>query len=211
MQVVKASESVTANQLANNDQPDNFIEGVDYRLLQNASIDNAIELDQLQQVVDIEIFYWYGCEPCQQTEQALSEYLQTRSELTVRRTPLVAYLSWRPQAYLQPMLEQLEGSVQLPSQDELYRQCIEDCSVFSDLPASIEWIKQRYNINEMPRLDESKIWQTEKNYRKRANSFSISQVPTIIIRESYITDANSAKSLPRLMAIIEHLLGKSPN
>lgn len=188
-----------------------FVEGEDYRQIAAKDLDFADELDQLQQVADIEVFYWYGCEPCFQVEQALTEYLQEYPQIKVVRTPLVAHLSWRPQAYIQPLMEQLNGELALPTPVDIYQTCLEDCSVFDSYSAIKLWFQQDLSLTELPYVDESKIWQSEKNYRKRADSFSISQVPTIIIRETYAVDANSAKSVSRMIQIINFLLTEKAN
>lgn len=181
---------------------------LDYDLLPSRQIDDVSDLEALQQVADIEIFYWYGCAACLKVEKRLNEYLANYPELNVRRTPLVAYVDWRPQAYIQPLLEQLEGKVQTPSVEEIYQQCLEDCTFFESYESTLAWLKARYQINEMPVIDEPKIWAAEKMYRQRAKTFSISQVPTIIIKEQYVTDANRAKSTERLIQIVDHLLNR---
>lgn len=188
-----------------------FVEGEDYRLIAAKDLDFADELDQLQQVADIEVFYWYGCEPCLQVEQALTEYLQDYPQIKIVRTPLVAHLKWRPQAYIQPLMEQLNSDLALPTPIDIYQTCLEDCSAFDSYPAIKLWLQQDLSLTELPYVDESKIWQSEKNYRKRADSFSISQVPTIIIRETYAVDANSAKSVSRMIQIINFLLTEQAN
>ena len=181
---------------------------IDYRLVPPRQIDQVTDLTQLQKVADIEIFYWYGCADCLKVENQLDEYLAKFPELTVKRTPLVAFPAWRAQAYLQPLLAQLEGKVQTPSKQEIYRQCIEDCSFFESYESTLAWLKAKYQINQMPTINEAEIWRAEKKFRERAESFSISQVPTIIIKEQYITDANAAKTTQRLIAIVDHLLNQ---
>lgn len=188
-----------------------FVEGEDFRRIDSSNLDVAVELEQLQQVADIEVFYWYGCEPCYQVEQALSEYLQGRPQIKIVRIPLVAHLKWRPQAYIQPLMEQLTGDLSLPSSSDIYQACLSDCSVFDSYPAIKQWLQQQSSLVEIPYIDEAQIWQAEKNYRKRADSFSISQVPTIIIREAYAVDANSAKSVSRMIDIIDYLLTTKVN
>ncbi|WP_196140022.1 hypothetical protein [Aliikangiella sp. G2MR2-5] len=180
--------------------------GKDYRLLGSRTIDSATDLSQLQKVADIEIFYWFGCTSCLQAEQAIESYAKDHPELVVKKTPLIPFPSWRAQAYIQPMIEQLEGKVQLPTREQLYQQCISDCSPFASFELIKSWLKTQYSIEELPRLDEPAIWQAEKNFRKRAQSFSISQVPTIIVREAYATDANSTGSVQRLVEVVDYLL-----
>ncbi len=179
-----------------------FVQGKDFWLLPQ----NAEATLQLQSGADLEIFYWYGCQVCQQVEQKLRDYVNAHPELTVQRTPLVAFVSWRPQAYIQPMWEQWKESIPLPDQNTIYNQCITDCSVFSTFEDIKRWVKGQSQINELPTLDEAEIWKAEKNFRKRAESFSISQVPTIIVRGSYVVDANSAKTLDRMMTLVDYLL-----
>ena len=188
---------------------DQFVSGIDYQVIQSQSMDMLDELDQLQKVVDIEVFYWYGCSSCQQFELALSEYLKSHPDIEVKRTPLVAHIKWREQAYIQPILFQLQAllpDTELPSSEALYQACIADCSVFDSYEKILLWMQQNLQLAELPRLDEASIWQVEKDLRKRADYYSISQVPTIIIRESHSVDANSAKSLTRLINIVDHLL-----
>jgi len=180
----------------------------DYWDLPTRQIDQVSDLSELQQVADIEIFYWYGCEPCMKVEQRLSEYLAAYPEVTVKRTPLVALSSWRAQAYVQPLIEQLEGKVQTPSNMDIYQQCLEDCTFFESFESTKSWLKAKYQINKLPLIDEAKIWKAEKKYRERADSFSISQVPTIIIKEQFVTDANSAKTTDRLIRIVDYLLNQ---
>ena len=192
-------------------QPDEFVEGIDYRLVQSKAIDTSDELDQLNQVADLEVFYWYACHACYQVEQALVEYLAGREEHQVVRTPLVAHLSWRQHAYLQPLAEQLKNHIVVPSEFDIYQACLEDCTSFKSFDSSKSWFLEKAQVEELPYIDEAMIWQAEKNYRKRADSFSISQVPTIIIRETYAVDANSAKSVERLIKIVHYLLTEKPS
>lgn len=191
--------------------PSQFVENQDYFKVVNKSLNVGSELDQLDQVADIELFYWYGCEPCARVELALNEYLQQNPQLTLIRTPLVAHLSWREQAYLQPLMAQLGESELLPTPQMIYETCLADCSVFASYEESKAWFKVQLDVPELPFIDEPQIWQAEKNYRKRADSFSISQVPTIIIRESYRVDANSAKSVTRMIEIVDFLLNQPAN
>jgi len=186
-----------------------FVENQDYFKVVNKSLDIGSELDQLAAVADIEFYYWYGCQPCLQVENALSDYLQSNPQITMVRTPLVARLSWREQAYLQPMMEQLSPQLSLPTPQDIYASCIQDCSVFRDFESSKAWFRAQLEVDELPFIDEPQIWQAEKNYRKRADSFSISQVPTIIIRETYRVDANSAKNVTRMIEIVDYLLNQS--
>ena len=47
---------------------------------------------------------------------------------------------------------------------------------------------------------------TTRGFKKHAESYSISQVPTIIIRESHAVDANLAKSVAQMINIVDYLL-----
>lgn len=180
--------------------------GNDYREVDNKALESISDISQLQQIADIELFYWYGCGACQQVEKALQSYLEQNPGLVYRRTPLVAHISWREQAYLQPMINQLQSKMNVPSVDELYQACVDNCDVFKDYESAKTWLLGRAQLTQLPEIDESAVWQAEKSYRKRAESFSISQVPTIIIREAYAVDANSAKSVARMIEIIDFLL-----
>lgn len=180
----------------------------DYWQLPPRQIDAVSDLSQLQKVADIEIFYWYGCEACMKVERKLDAYLAEHPEITIKRTPLVATARWRAQAYVQPLIEQLEGKVQTPSRYDIYQQCLEDCSFFESYESTRSWLKAKYQINKLPFVDEPKIWQSEKKFRERADSFSISQVPTIIIKEQFVTDANTAKTTERLVEIVDYLLNQ---
>jgi hypothetical protein len=186
-----------------------FLAGVDYRVLPARSLEILVDLEALQKVVEIEVFYWYGCHSCLQVELALTNYLKAYPKIKVKRTPLVAHLKWRPQAYIQPILQQFKQllpDIEMPTNEAVYQACIKDCSVFSSYENTLLWLKEKLQLTELPRLDEVNIWQYEKDARKRADFYSISQVPTIIIRESHSVDANSAKSLTRLINIVDHLL-----
>gem|GEM_PF-2292194 len=190
----------------------NFVAGNDYKLIENNAFDVIDDLSQLQQVIDIEIFYWYGCDSCRKVEQELAEYLKDKPDLKVKRTPVVAYLSWRPQAYLQPIMEQLQildPLLILPSNDEIYQACIENCDLFSSFEKAKLWLQKRLKLSQLPSMDETAIWQTEKDQQKQADSYSISQVPTIIVNETAAVDANMAKSSERLIEIVDFLLKQS--
>jgi len=184
-----------------------FVEGADYSLINKAEHTDAAHLSELESISNIEIFYWYGCEPCYQVEAALADYLQQNPNYTSRRTPLIIRPKWRQQAYIQPLMQQLSQQENLPSIIQIYQQCLIDCELFSDYPSILNWFSEKIETS-LPVIDESKIWQAEKNYRKRADLFSISQVPTIIINETYKVDANQAQTATRLVEIIDFLLSK---
>lgn len=183
-----------------------FVKDVDYSVVKHTEpeVNQETQLD----VKTIEIYYWYGCKPCQQVEQALVERFAENNGISMIRIPLVAHISWRQQAYLQPLMNQLEGKIDLPDITELYNACLSDCSVFSSYQSTLNWLKQRNGLEELPFIEEAEIWAAEKNYQKMADSASISQVPTIIINKTYLTDANSAKSVERMIEIIDYLLEK---
>ncbi|TQV73630.1 hypothetical protein FLL45_12205 [Aliikangiella marina] len=183
-----------------------FVEGIDYFAVQSSQADVEVDLTALEAVADIEVFYWYGCYACWQVERKLSDYLATRTQLRVVRTPLVAHTHWREQAYLQPLMEQLADTVELPTTLDIYQACLEDCSVFNSYESGRDWLFAQANVTEQPLIDEAAIWAAEKSYRNRAESFSISQVPTIIINEAFVVTANSAKSADRMLQIIDYLL-----
>jgi protein dithiol oxidoreductase (disulfide-forming) len=187
---------------------ESFVAGVDYQVL-NVSIEpKTQDLGALKQIADIEVYYWYGCQPCRESEQAISEYLAMNPHLSLIRVPLTAHVDWRSQAYLQPLMAQLSNQLAVPSELELYQQCLDDCEVFATFQSSLNWLKQTLKLEQLPRIDEAAIWEAEKEARKRAELFSISQVPTIIIREKYKLDANMAKSPQRLVKIINYLLNQ---
>lgn len=183
-----------------------YVEGTDYWRVQTKLVDVNDELDNLNKIADIEFFYWYGCEPCRQVEEALTNLKASNPNLTIKRTPLVAHLSWREQAYIQPLIQQLESQVNIPSQEAIYQACLSDCSVFNSYESTLDWLRKTLKLEQLPRINEPMIWKAEKDYRKRAETFSISQVPTIIIRENYVVDANSAKNRQRLIDIVSFLL-----
>ena len=203
--LIACSATASASQLETQ-----FVEGKDFYRVSKKVIDQANELDALKKVADIEIFYWYGCAACLRVELALTDYLADKPVLFVRRTPLVAHLDWRPQAYLQPLMEALAGQIKTPDSVTLYETCLADCTVFNSYEAIKSWLKSRQNGAELPFFNESEIWRAEKNYRKRADSYSIRQVPTIIIKERYKVDANSAQSVERMVQIIDYLLTQTP-
>lgn len=185
-----------------------FIKGVDYSIVKPAQLEVNEQEQAKENRKTIEVYYWYGCKPCQQVEQALNEHFVENTEISMTRIPLVAHISWRPQAYLQPLMAQLQGKVDLPDIAELYNVCLSDCSVFRSYQSILDWLKQRNSLDELPFIEEPDIWAAEKNYQKMADSASISQVPTIIINKTYLTDANSAKSVERMIALIDYLLEK---
>ncbi len=168
------------------------------------------QLSELKSVSNIEFFYWIGSEDCYQVERGISEYLLGHPNLSIRRTPLVARVSWRPQAYLQPMLSQLASqlpeSSDVPTLIQLYKQCMQDCDSFQSYEKSKKWFSQQIKEPELPLLDEESIWKTEKNFQKRANLFSITQVPTIIINERFKITAKQAQTTARLVEIIDYLI-----
>ncbi len=205
LSVIFSAPGANAQQVEKED----YVENIDYRLVKTENIESFSDLTQLEKVADIEVFYWYGCQSCQLVEQALLTYLGEHPTIKLRRTPLVAYPQWRQQAYIQPLIEQLPAQLDRPTVDDIYQICLQDCAVFSQYEKTVKWLFEQIELTEMPELDESLIWQAEKDYRKRADSFSISQVPTIIVREKYAVDANSAGSVTRLIEIMDYLLSRT--
>ncbi len=184
-----------------------FIEGVDYQTIDISISENADQLTELEDFNHIEFFYWYGCQSCYQVDAALLGYQQNNPHLSVRRIPLVLRTSWREQAYIQAILEQIDG-VKTDEILEIYRQCLTDCGVFSSFEKTKSWILQRYPNTDALSIDHNLVWQTQKYYQKRADFLSIRQVPTIIIKDTYKVDANEAKTAKRLLEIIDFLLAK---
>ena len=113
---------------------------------------------------------------------------------------------WRPQAYLQGIMEQYSNVNSIPNYLDIYRQCLMDCSDFEKFETSYQWFINKLAPESLPELDQEMVWLAEKNYQKRADLFLISQVPTIIINESYKIDANQAKTAGRMVEIIDFLL-----
>ncbi|MGX5175438.1 hypothetical protein ACUR5C_15565 [Aliikangiella sp. IMCC44653] len=187
---------------------ENFIAGQDYQVLTVSIEPKAQDLGALKQIADIEVYYWYGCQPCLDAETAIAEYLAMNPQLSLIRIPLTAQVDWRPQAYLQPLMAQLATQIAVPSELEIYQQCLDDCQVFATYQSSLAWLKTSLNLEQLPRINEAALWEAEKEARKRAELFSISQVPTIIIRERYKVDANMAQSPQRLVKIINYLLNQ---
>jgi len=185
-----------------------YLLGVDYDIVDKPDIDQIVQFSELESINNIEIFYWYGCEACFQVEAAIESYLVNNSHLRLRRTPLIVRSSWREQAYLQAMMEQLSQTENLPSVMDIYRQCLADCNVFSKFESSQKWLLSQLEEPSEVEIDPAFVWQAEKNYRKRADLFSIRQVPTIIINETYKVDANQAGTSERLVKIIDFLLSK---
>ncbi len=183
-----------------------FVLNTDYTKLVKTHLQEQTDLNQLESITQIEIFYWYGCQSCYQVEMALQEYLAQHPEVTVRRTPLIARSSWRHQANLQSIMAQLSEQPNLPSLASLYQACLADCSVFDSFENNKAWLHESMQLEEFPVLDMSRLWATEKNYQKRAELFSIAQVPTIIINESYKIEANQAKTSKRMVEIADYLL-----
>jgi hypothetical protein len=184
-----------------------FVEGVDYQTINISISDNVDQLTELEDFNHIELFYWYGCQSCYQVDAALLGYQQNNPHLSIRRIPLVLRTDWREQAYIQAILEQV-AEAKTDEILEIYRQCLTDCSVFSSFENSKSWILQRYPNTEASSIDNSLVWQTQKNYQKRADFLSIRQVPTIIIKDTYKVDASQAKTAKRLLEIIDFLLAK---
>ncbi len=187
-----------------------FISGVDYELIVKSGPQNKVQLAELESISNIEIFYWYGCESCYQVEAAIAEYLQQNPAL-MRRTPLVMRTAWRQQAYIQPLMAQLTELQNLPTVVQIYQQCLIDCNRLKDFDAILDWFSENLPEQRLPLIDKEVIWQTEKNYQKRADLFSISQVPTIIINETYKIDANRAQTARRLVEIIDFLIARERN
>jgi len=185
-----------------------FTLGVDYqKIVKSQHLASDVEqLDQLESVSNIELFYWIGCESCYQVEAELTLYLNQHPEFTFRRTPLIARVAWRQQAYLQAIIQQIPDQTAGLGMLELYRQCLTDCGVFREIESSIEWLLKEVDADSRPQIDYEKLWQQEKNYRKRADLFSITQVPTIIINETYQVSGSQAQSAKRMLQIIDYLL-----
>lgn len=198
---------VNSSQLFAEELESVFVEGDDYSLVNKPENTHVAQLSELESISHIEVFYWYGCEPCYQVDAAIDDYLEQNPNYLIRRTPLVLRPSWREQAYIQPLMAQLLEQENLPNIIQIYQQCLLDCQLFSDYPSIVNWFSEKLEA-ELPLIDEEKIWQAEKNYRKRADLFSISQVPTIIINETYKVDANQAQTAKRLVEIIDFLLSK---
>ena len=184
-------------------QPE-FKLGVDYQQLTDNKDNSDLELSSSNL---IEVFYWYGCDACYLTESLLADYLKGKPDVNLVRIPLVARLNWREQAYLQPLMEQLVVNSEISYLD-VYKQCMEDCQVFSNFDTSLTWLKSKLEDKPELIIDQSLIWQAEKNYRKRAEIFSIAQVPTIIINGKYKVDANHAGTAERLIEIVDFLLSQ---
>ena len=182
--------------------------GVDYELISKGATVDVAQLSELESISNMEVFYWYGCESCYQVEAATLEFLKQKPEVTFRRTPLVIRPEWRQQAYVQAIMEQQSELEKRPSTIEIYQQCLQDCSVFKQFESSQQWLFNRIGNDDLLNIDQERIWQTEKNYQKRADLFSITQVPTIIINENYQVNANQAKTSKRLVEIIDFLLTK---
>ena len=83
-----------------------------------------------------------------------------------------------------------------------------NCSVFEEFDSTLDWFSKQADPQKLPTINKEAIWQAEKSYQKRADLFSISQVPTIIINETYKVNANQAKTSKRLVEIIDYLLSK---
>ena len=185
-----------------------FTLGVDYQKVvkpqQLAS--DVDQLDQLESVSNIELFYWIGCESCYQVDAELALYLNQHPEFTFRRTPLVARVAWRQQAYLQAIIQQIPEHTAGLGMLELYRQCLTDCDVFTKVESSIEWLLKETDPDLRPQIDYEELWQQEKNYQKRADLFSITQVPTIIINETYQVSGSQAGTAERMLQIVDYLL-----
>ena len=190
-----------------------FEAGVDYQIITKSDSQDSVsqdlaQLSELEAISNVEIFYWYGCESCYQVEGAISDYLRLNPELTLKRTPLVIRPNWRPQAYIQPLMLQLSQMQNLPTSLDVYLQCLTDCDQLKDFDSIVDWFSGKMPEQTLPLINKDLIWQTEKNYQKRAEIFSISQVPTIIINETYKVDANQAQTAKRLVAIIDFLMAK---
>ena len=191
--------------VAEESQPE-FIEGTDYTRIVKTHLTDDSDLSELESISNIEVFYWYGCEPCFQVEAALLNYLGENPDITSRRTPVVLRAAWRQQAYLQALTEQLPESAQSLDILDVYQECLQDCSSFSSIETSQKWLEEKQLVEDFPIIALEQVWTTEKMYRKRADLFSIVQVPTIIINETYKVDANQAGSPRRLIKIVDYLL-----
>ena len=190
-----------------------FEAGVDYQIITQSDSQESVsqdlaQLSELETISNIEIFYWYGCEPCYQVEAAILDYSRLNPELSLRRTPLVIRANWRPQAYIQPLMLQFSQEQNLPTHLDVYQQCLSDCNQLKDFDSILNWFSEKIPAQTLALINKDLIWQTEKNYQKRAEMFSISQVPTIIINETYKVDANQAQTAKRLVAIIDFLMTK---
>lgn len=179
---------------------------LDYSVI---SLPPSLEIDQiseLDRISDIEVFYWAGCASCYQVDMAIDKFQQGKTELSVRKTPVVSRVAWRSQAYIPEILKQLSPIDGLPSLGDIYKACIQDCGVFQSYEKTKIWLQEFLKMEELPFINEESLWQSEKNHQKRANLFSITQVPTIIINEKYKISATQAKNPARLVEIIDYLL-----
>ena len=191
-----------------------FQQDIDFSLVGKIKNQNAEQLSDLETVSNIEFFYWIGCDSCYQVELGIAKYLEQHPTLTLRRTPLIARSEWRSHAYVSVILSQLslQLSAQLSEPDDvpniidLYKQCLTDCGVFKDYESSLEWFAEQIKPQSLPNLDQELIWQSEKNFQKRADIFLIAQVPTIIINERYKITAEQAQTTARLVEIIDYLI-----
>jgi hypothetical protein len=189
------------------EQPDEiFIEGTDFSKRVTTHSRDKTDLTQLESISNIEIFYWYGCESCYQFEAELQNYLALHPEVSVRRTPLIARPAWRFQANLQAIMQQLPAQAENLPVSDLYLACLQDCRVFSSFENNKAWLSEAMQLSEFPVLDMNRLWEVEKNYQKRADLFSITQVPTIIINETFKINANQAKTSARMITIADYLL-----
>ena len=185
-----------------------FIAGIDYRVIESEQQEGADEVATAlpAQKTKLEFFYWYGCKPCFQVEQELTSFLQQRPDIQIDYIPLVVRIDWRPQAYIDPILAQLPEALKAPDRAEIYQLCLQDCEIFSQYEKIIAWLATKYKTEEALTFKEELIWQSEKNARLRAEKFSISQVPTILINEKYLIDADSAKSKERFIEILDFII-----
>ena len=208
LKVIILCLSLVVCQLSLAEEPaDSFIENTDYTKLVNTHTADSGELSELDPISHIEFFYWYGCKACAQVESVLSEYQQQHPDVVIRRTPVVLRPSWRSQAYLQAITEQLEADLQ-PQSPAIYSQCISDCSVFQSYESGLNWLNALTSEQQDFRINQDRVWQTEKMYRNRADLFSIGKVPTIIISETYKVDANQAHTSARMLEIVDFLLSQ---
>jgi len=187
-----------------NNQP--FQQGIDFSIVDKTKNQDEEQLSDLESVSNIELFYWIGCESCYQVELGIAEYIKQNASLTIRRTPLVARPEWRSHAYIPAIISQLSGLDDVPSITDVYKQCLTDCATFQKYESSLVWFAEQLKPQTLPNFDGEQIWQSEKNFQKRADIFSITQVPTIIINERYKITAKQAKTPLRLVEIIDYLI-----
>ncbi len=167
-----------------------FLEKTDYTRISAPAVD----------MPDIVLVFRYGSESSYRLYRILSE-----RNFAVTLWPAVFRESWRPEAKLALMANQLQASTK--QQLALFESLHQEPADWSQLTAYRQLLsKVEFKAESVePVLFDSELPKRLKHTQMRIKEFSISTVPTIIFKGQYTINADQAKTPARLIDIIQHL------